>query len=442
MHPFPFLASSLGKIFQPFFDAMAWVLAGFYAVIPNYAVDIILLTIAVMAITAPLTIKSTRSMAAMTKLQPKMKELQKKYKHDKVKLNEEMMALYRENGVSPLGGCIPMLIQFPVFIVLYEVINGLTNTKKLPDGQLVAIPRYIGHQTAMYADLVKHPGVMKSFGINLADTVFSGGLSGVERIPYIVLILLAIGLQYLQMHQMTKRNGGSQTNPQMQAVQKFMPIIFAVIYLRISAGVNVYFVTSSVARIGLQTLAYRKMPEADSGRVGRIGEAKPGRKTLMERLADAQQRALEQQRALQQGGVAPGGEPDRGRDGAARNGTADAGAGGGQPRRGGPGRGSTGGGPGGGGQARSGSAGRGTGAGGTGGAAAPDRGQGGQGRQRRPGTGGQGAPPGGGARGRQRPATGGESKQAGGRPGGSGRGARPGQGSDGLPPSKRTRKAP
>ncbi len=306
VHAFPLLASTLGKIFQPFFDAMAWVLAAFYSVIPNYAIDIALLTIVVMAVTAPLTIKSTRSMAAMTQLQPKMKELQKKYKNDKVKLNEEMMAMYRENGVSPLGGCIPMLIQFPFFIVLYEVINGLTNTVKLPHNVLKAAPRYIGHTTGMYNDLIKHPGVMKSFGLNLADTVFSHNPL-VDRVPFIALILIAIGLQYFQMHQMTKRNGGNQSNPQMQAMQKYMPLIFAFIYIRISAGVNVYFVVSSLGRIGLQMWAFRSMPAASTARVGRLGTAKPGRKTLMERLAEAQQRALEQQRALQEGATGDAG---------------------------------------------------------------------------------------------------------------------------------------
>ncbi len=451
VHAFPLLASTLGKIFQPFFDAMAWVLAAFYSVIPNYAIDIALLTIVVMAVTAPLTIKSTRSMAAMTQLQPKMKELQKKYKNDKVKLNEEMMAMYRENGVSPLGGCIPMLIQFPFFIVLYEVINGLTNTVKGPHNVLTPAPRYIGHTTGMYKDLFKHPGVMKSFGLNLADTVFSHNPL-VDRVPFILLILIAIGLQYFQMHQMTKRNGGNQSNPQMQAMQKYMPLIFAFIYIRISAGVNVYFVVSSLGRIGLQMWAFRSMPEASTARVGRLGTAKPGRKTLMERLAEAQQRALEQQRTLQQGGTGetgsggsrPGtraalsGSKGDGSSGAQQARAPQEGAGGtgepkGGPRTGAPRSKAPSGGPrtgGSGGSARPGSASRPRKprpAGSAGGAPDSD-----------PGT-SPGGPTGGGTPRGERPRGSGTGSGVNGRDRGQASGSRP---DDGSAPTKRTRKAP
>ncbi|HYA69285.1 MAG TPA: membrane protein insertase YidC, partial [Acidimicrobiales bacterium] len=122
------LASTIGNIFKPLYEAMAWLLAFFYRIVPNYAVAIALLTIFVMAVTAPLTIKSTKSMAAMQRLGPELKKIQQKYKGDRNRLNEEMMKLYKEHGVNPAGGCLPMLLQFPVFIVLYGVIRGLTNT--------------------------------------------------------------------------------------------------------------------------------------------------------------------------------------------------------------------------------------------------------------------------------------------------------------------------
>jgi YidC/Oxa1 family membrane protein insertase len=314
------LASTLGKIFQPFFDAMAWVIAGFYAVVPNYAIAIALLTVAVMVITAPLTIKSTRSMVAMSKLSPAMKELQKKYKNDKVRLNEEMMKLYREHNVSPAAGCVPMLLQFPIFIILYDVIEGLTNTVRV-HGRVVAEPRYVGHSTALYQSLVHHPGVMNSFGVNLADTAFSH-LTWPGRLPYIGMILIAIGLQYFQMRQINKRNQ-NQLNQQMQAMQKFMPLIFAIIYIRIAAGVNVYFIVSSLCRIGLQLWSFRSTPADAAPRVGTLaGGTSSGRKrkTLMERLAEAQQRALEQQaqqRALAGGTGGPIRSAGGGRAGAA-----------------------------------------------------------------------------------------------------------------------------
>jgi len=102
---------------------LKWVLIGFHTVIPNWGVAIILLTITIKLATWPLTAKSYRANAAMQSLQPKMKELQAKYKDDPKKLNEQMMAMYQKEGVNPLGGCLPMVLQIPVFFALYSMFN-------------------------------------------------------------------------------------------------------------------------------------------------------------------------------------------------------------------------------------------------------------------------------------------------------------------------------
>jgi YidC/Oxa1 family membrane protein insertase len=99
------------------------VLNGIYNVIPSYGLAIIVLTLLVRVVLIPLTVKQIRSMSAMQKLQPELKRLQQKYKGDRQKLNEEMMKLYREHGVNPLGGCFPLLMQAPVFIALYSVLR-------------------------------------------------------------------------------------------------------------------------------------------------------------------------------------------------------------------------------------------------------------------------------------------------------------------------------
>jgi len=99
------------------------VLNGIYEVIPSYGLAIILLTVLVRVVLIPLTVKQIRSMSAMQKVQPELKRLQQKYKGDRQKLNEEMMKLYREHGVNPLGGCFPLLMQMPVFIALYSVLR-------------------------------------------------------------------------------------------------------------------------------------------------------------------------------------------------------------------------------------------------------------------------------------------------------------------------------
>src|ERR1700733_12805735 len=122
------LVHQIGNIFQPLLKLVASILAFFFAVIPNYPIDVALLTIVIMALLTPLTVKSTKNMAAMQALSPEIKKLQKKYKGDRTQLNEEMMKLYKEHNVNPASGCLPMLLQMPAFFILYSVIRGITNT--------------------------------------------------------------------------------------------------------------------------------------------------------------------------------------------------------------------------------------------------------------------------------------------------------------------------
>ena len=111
---------------QVFFDFFATILSFFYDLVPNYAFAIVMLTLLVMIIVTPLTLKGTRSMMMMQQLQPEMRKIQTRYKDDRQKLNEELLKFYKENNINPLGGCLPLLVQMPVFLVLYQVLRGLT----------------------------------------------------------------------------------------------------------------------------------------------------------------------------------------------------------------------------------------------------------------------------------------------------------------------------
>ena len=108
------------------------VLSAIYDVIPSYGVAIILLTILVRVVLIPLTVKQIRSMSAMQKIQPELKRIQQKYKGDRQKMNEELMKLYKEHGVNPLGGCFPLLMQALVFIALYSVLRAAVPVPALP----------------------------------------------------------------------------------------------------------------------------------------------------------------------------------------------------------------------------------------------------------------------------------------------------------------------
>src|SRR3954452_1752054 len=105
-------------------------LAFFYDLWPSYGMAIVLFTLAIMLVLTPLSIKSTRSMIAMQRLQPEMKRLQQKYKNDRETLNKEMMAFYQANNINPFSSCLPLLLQMPVFIVLYRVLRGLSQQGK------------------------------------------------------------------------------------------------------------------------------------------------------------------------------------------------------------------------------------------------------------------------------------------------------------------------
>src|SRR5215203_5273254 len=118
---------------DPLYNALGAVLAFFYAIVPNEGVAIILLTITVMLLLFPLTAKSSRSMLAMQALQPEIKKLQAKHKGDRQKLNQEMMAFYKENKVNPFGSCIPLLVQAPIFISLYFVLKNLDSDVQAGD---------------------------------------------------------------------------------------------------------------------------------------------------------------------------------------------------------------------------------------------------------------------------------------------------------------------
>jgi YidC/Oxa1 family membrane protein insertase len=258
------LFKSIGEIFHPLFELFGLILAGIYAVIPNYAVAIIGLTIVIMAALTPVTIKSTKSMIAMQRLQPEMKKLQVKFKgpENREQLNTEMMKLYKENGTSPFGACLPSLLQMPFLIVLYSLIRGLSFGKLDKAGHVVkATPRYIPTNSRIYHDLVQSKGQMHSwFGTDLSSSPFThhGANQAVLIIPYLVLIGMAIFLQYYQMKQMNSRNPqAAAANPQMQQMQKFFPIIFGVIYLRVPAGATIYMVVSSAMRIGTQEFMFR-----------------------------------------------------------------------------------------------------------------------------------------------------------------------------------------
>src|SRR3989442_368894 len=148
-------ANPLSPAFKALLDGIGAVLAFLYRYVPNYGVDIILLTLGIRILLLPLGIKQIRSMQAMQSIQPKVREIQRKFKGkrdaaSRQKMNEETMKLYREHGVSPFGGCLPLLAQFPILIALFGVLN-------VPHGlPHVRAHEFRGPQNHAYSQLYKH----------------------------------------------------------------------------------------------------------------------------------------------------------------------------------------------------------------------------------------------------------------------------------------------
>lgn len=231
------------------FELLAGLLAFFYDLIPNYAVAIVLLTLTVMLVLAPITLKGTRSMLALQRLQPEVKKLQEEHKHDRQAANEALMAFYKEHKINPLSGCLPMLLQFPVLIVMFNVISGLTHKGG---------PKYLSHDSALYQALKSSKGVMEAFGVDLAHKASQGGAAA---LPLYVLVALVVVSGYWQVKQMQARStAAQQANPQMQMITKVMPLFSGLISLSLPGGVVLYFLVSNLFRIAQQSLMYRFDP--------------------------------------------------------------------------------------------------------------------------------------------------------------------------------------
>ena len=243
----------MGQIWNGLLSGLGAVLAFFYDVIPTYGVAIILLTIAVRIVLLPLGIKQTRSMQAMQKLQPKVKELQRKYKGNRQKLTEEMQKLYKEHQVNPLGGCLPLLLQLPVFFALYQVLTSGGGTRYLPDGALkTAISQ--GGESFLGINLACPPSAAWAGEFN-GLTCGAGGVLG-AAFPFLLIALMAFTTWY-QQRQMTRASAATGQAQQMQIMGRIMPIILVVFSWGIATGVLVYWVTTNAWQIGQQTFMLR-----------------------------------------------------------------------------------------------------------------------------------------------------------------------------------------
>jgi YidC/Oxa1 family membrane protein insertase len=198
-----------------------YVLHFFHRVSGSYGLDIILLTVLIKILMAPLTHKSYASMKQMQKLQPQMERLKERYSDDKEKLNKEIMELYKRNGVNPLGGCLPMVLQFPVFIGLYNALS---------------TPIELRHAPFMWIKDLSRPD-WQSLPFNVGDWHLG--------IPILTILM---GASMFLQQWMTPTAG----DPNQRKMMMLMPLMFTFMFVSFPAGLTVYWLVNNLLTIGQQ----------------------------------------------------------------------------------------------------------------------------------------------------------------------------------------------
>src|SRR5215207_219412 len=249
-----------GSVFDPVYNFFGAILAFFYGIIPNLGVSIILLTVLVMLVMFPLTAKQAKSMLSMQRAQPEIKKLQAKYKNDRAKLNEEMMKFYQENKINPVAGCLPLLVQMPVFLALFRVMRD--PYKHVPKGSdLYAAfctgPGGVLHKVDCNVPKLKLPNPQYFLGMNLSEhaTAVAGGF--LDALPYFILVGLVVVTGFLQARQ--SRRNAPNMNSQMAIITSVLPVAFGLFTLQFPAGLVLYFLVSNLWRLGQQEIIMRKI---------------------------------------------------------------------------------------------------------------------------------------------------------------------------------------
>lgn len=222
-----------------------------------FGFSIILFTLVVRLATFPLNMQQIKSSKAMQELQPRMKELQEKYKGDREKLAQAQMAMYKEAGVNPIGGCLPMLVQMPIWFALYQALTQLSHEGLLYEGFLW-IPSLAGPM----ADRGTGGGFMPPW---LAPFPFGEPSIGwLHALAYLVLPVLLIVSQYYMQQMMTPPNPDPQ-QASMNSMMKIMPIMFGYFSLIVPSGLTLYWFTSNILALVQQYFTQTNLATASPG---------------------------------------------------------------------------------------------------------------------------------------------------------------------------------
>jgi len=209
-----------------------WLMNAIHDFIPNYGIAIILLTLLIKIVLWPLGAKSYKSMSEMKKIQPLMKEIREKYKDDKQKMNQEVMALYRTYKINPLGGCLPMVVQIPVFFALYRMLYQAIELRHAP--------------FFLWINDLSAPDRLFNFGFSIPFM----------EPPYgIPVLTLVMGASMILQQKMSPPMG----DPAQAKMMMLMPVVFTVIFINFSSGLVLYWLVNNIFSIAQQYYTQKKL---------------------------------------------------------------------------------------------------------------------------------------------------------------------------------------
>ena len=265
--------SALGDFFNTIMTPIYWAVSGLLVLFHHlwapllgtgsgwtWALSIICLTIVIRIVLIPLFVRQIHSSRKMQLLQPKIRELQKKYGHDRERLGQETMKLYREENANPMASCLPLLLQSPIFIGLYRVLIGAAQINPK-----TGTPTAHGYWLEKSPDLLLSLNHSQVFGARLADKFWPVESFGSVQVVAAVMIVIMTATMFYTQLQLTRKNMPKEAlEGPMAQQQKTMlylfPLIFVFMGVNIPIGVLFYWVTSQIWTMGQQFYVIKKNP--------------------------------------------------------------------------------------------------------------------------------------------------------------------------------------
>lgn len=236
----------------------------------SFGLAIIMLTIAINIVLFPLTLRQTRATRAFQEIQPEIKRLQKEYKDDSQKMQQELMKVQKEAGATPGGCLIPLLVQAPIWFALFRVLQSISD---FSNGRDVVPP--LPPDSLLYEAVQVHD--ISFLGMDLGSNMSGGILGGLPAaIPYVLMLVLMVASQYFQQWHAQRGNTPRadmtaqqrQQQQTQQVITRVMPLFIGFISWNFPAGLVVYWTTSNVFRLGQQFAIFAidgRPPQPGSG---------------------------------------------------------------------------------------------------------------------------------------------------------------------------------